>query len=67
MHFTIPVKNQNIIIYLLNGNNVGKLINASGSQGGEGSMDYIFNFNFEKGESNENPYERSNDIILPII
>ena len=40
MHFTIPVKNQNII---------------------------IFNFKFEKGESNENPYERSNDIIVLII
>ena len=57
----------NNIEFLLNGENVGKLINASASQGGEGSMDYIFNFKFEKGESNENPYVRSKDIIIPII
>ena len=66
-HHSSKKPEYNNIEYLLNGNNVGKLINASGSQGGEGSMDYIFNFKFEKGESNENPYERSNDIIHPII
>lgn len=53
--------------YLLNGKNVGKLVSANAKQGGEGSMDYIFNFKFDKGESNECPYKRSNDIIVPII
>ena len=57
----------NNIDYLLNGVNVGKLISASISQGGEGSMDRIFNFEFEKGVSNEDPFNRSNDIIVPLI
>ena len=53
--------------YLLNGVNVGKLKNVSVSQGGDGSMDYIFNFIFEEGKSTETPYERSNDIISPYL
>ena len=57
----------NNIDYLLNGVNVGKLISVSISPGGEGSMDYIFNFKFDEGESNEDPFNRSNDIIIPLI
>lgn len=53
--------------YLLNGINVGKLINVYGRQGGDGSMDYIFDFTFEKGKSIENVHKRSNDIITPLI
>ena len=49
--------------YTLNGEPVGKMVNATVAQGGEGSMDYIFNFYFQGGESTENPYVRSKDII----